>query len=376
MSFPSLRARIKSYLMWQWSRARQAPAKAANYLFGTLWYDRVVARGKRVSPGEVAESNRCLVYLMFPKNGVQASHMRALTHFRDRGYAPVVVSNLPLSPADRDRLLKCVHVLIERPNYGYDFGGYRDGVLHLEGSLGRLERLVLMNDSVWFPLSGGQDWLAQVEQAGSDVVGAVANCCVDAVPADMGSSVSWRYNSRNPRFHYCSFALSFGPAVLQDPSFLDFWRRLKLSNDKFTTIDRGEVGLGQWIVRSGHSHRATFDVAQLDQDLDRLDEGRLRLVAQRLIIPEDAALRARKADILAAADDANTRQRLKNFILVATAETGAAYALLDFALKEKAYAFVKKSPLWLDEQGAAITLLVLEELGEYEVLREASLLKT
>lgn len=366
--------KVRSYLAWQAKRVVRAPFALLNVLLGTAWYDLVLARRKRVCRGLVPESLRVAVYLIYPVHGLLESHTKALTYFLEHGYAPIVISNVLLSQGDRDRLLACVHTLIERPNYGYDFGGYRDGLLHLGDRLHTLDRLVLMNDSVWFPLASCPPWLLTSETLGLDVVGAVANCFND--PHDMreeaSGALSWDYDVYHPQFHYCSFALSFGPAVLHDPLFLGFWKHLKLSNDKYVTIQRGEVGLGQWIARSGHSHGSTLDVSRLDADLDCLTDTRIQEVAKSLIIPEDRALRLRKAAVLSdGLNNANDRLRVRNFILQAAAETGPAYALLEFALRDKGHGFVKKSPLWLEPEGAEITLRLLSESGEYEFHKEA-----
>jgi hypothetical protein len=350
-------------------RLKTAPGKLANFLFGTLWYDHYLARRKRVFQGALPDSSRYVIYLMFPRNGLLVSHLKALAAFGERGYTPVVISNLPLSEDDRKRLLEGVGWLIERPNYGYDFGGYRDGILFIKDRLAQLDRLVLMNDSVWFPVPESRDWLGHAERMQADVVGAVANYFSDPGAAAPGE---WRYDSSHPQFHYCSFALSFGQAVLRNKAFLGFWSGLRLSNDKVTTVLRGEVGLGQWIVRSGHSHRATLDISRLDEDLDCLNDGRVREVAENLIIPEDASLRGKKARLLSQHGGAMaSRQDLKNFILKATAETGAAYALLDFSLNEKSFCFIKKSPLWLNEEDAKTTLKLISKLNDRDLLLEA-----
>ncbi len=355
----------------------RAATVSANALFGTFWYDLVLARRKRVQRGSIGDATRVVIYLIYPKQGLVDSHFRALNYFLEHGYAPVVVSNVFLSQEDRERLQGCANHLIERPNYGYDFGGYRDGILFLRERLHTLDRLVLMNDSVWFPVAQAKDWLSTAENMGHDVVGAASNYFVGPEEMSKGEDLpgSWRYDTRHPRFHYCSFALSFGPAVLRDKGFMGFWERFKLSSDKVETVRRGEVGLGQWVVHSGHSHSCTLDLSRFDVDLDQLDDARLREVAENLIIPEDPALRAQKALVLAQTASApDTRRRLKSFILLATVQTGPAYALLDFAWRQKKHVFVKKSPLWLDPECADITLRLLSELGEHALHEEALML--
>ena len=87
------------------------------------------------------------IYLIFPTSGVQESHLSAIEYIASSGYSPLVVSNLFLGDSDRQEVRSRCWQLIERPNYGFDFGGYRDGVLQLASSLHELTRLVIVNDS-------------------------------------------------------------------------------------------------------------------------------------------------------------------------------------------------------------------------------------
>lgn len=367
--------RAGRFIKWRLLEARRWPGRALNHLFGTAWYDRVLSSKRRIHPGHVAAGDRYAVYLIFPKHGLQPSHLKVLQDLIARDHAPVVVSNLPLSAADRTALVALAHAVIERPNYGYDFGGYRDGVLFLASSLPAAEQLVLLNDSVWTLPGPHGHWLDQVQRTRGSIVGAVANYCVRFDAGAPRTSAPWTYDHDNDGFHYCSFALAFRRDALSDPAFLRFWKKLKLTNDKLTTIQRGEIGLGQWIRHSGHTHCATFDLSGLDRALDRLDTDRIRAIAERLIVPQDPVLRARIARLLNDPELGQQRQALIALVLEVTAATGAAYALPDYATKEGAYPFLKKSPLWLDPGCAAITLSLIEEQHDEELLAEAQRLR-
>jgi lipopolysaccharide biosynthesis protein len=80
-----------------------------------------------------------------------------------------VVSNLPLVPEERETLRRACWQLIERPNVGYDFGAYRDAILLLGPKLRDLERLVLVNDLLWFPV-GEADWIDDAERLEADLL--------------------------------------------------------------------------------------------------------------------------------------------------------------------------------------------------------------
>jgi hypothetical protein len=72
---------------------------------------------------------------------------------------------------DRTTFQELSHMIVERPNFGYDFGGYRDGVW-LIGKLGLRPREVLfLNDSVWFPILKNATLLAEMRATSQDYVG-------------------------------------------------------------------------------------------------------------------------------------------------------------------------------------------------------------
>jgi lipopolysaccharide biosynthesis protein len=278
------------------------------------------------------------------------------------------VSNLPIKEGDRAVALQHCWRLIERANYGYDFGGYRDGILSLRGQLGDLTALALLNDSTWFPLPGGRDWLAEAESLHVAFAGAASNFGAARVPVSDYQRIAWRYSSDHKNFHHCSFALLLSQPALGDPRLLEFWQSFRLSRDKKRTVRRGEIGLTQWMIRHGYSHADTLDIAALDADLKDLPEARIVEILNRLIIPEDERLFAAKHSVLEDADlkTEGWRDRAEGFILTAVARQGISYALAEFITKERKFPFLKKSPVWLNPEASDITLqLALDLKGEF-----------
>ena len=330
-----------------------APGNLWRYQTERRHYDRVTARQIVTTDGQVAQTDRVALYLIFPGMGVQPSHLRALRWMTDNGYAPLVVSNLPLGDADKAQLLPLCWRILERPNVGYDFGGYRDGILHLGDTLPALTRLVFLNDSSWFPMPGTEDWLQQAETAGPDFVAASYHWGIDRVRPHDFRTIRWRFGTGNRNFHYGSFALSVGPAVLRDPGFFAFWKAYRLTGDKSKTVRRGETGFTRWVLRSGHSHAATHDIATLDADLAAMSDDRLADLAAKLILHEDSTMRQVKLDTLASAQGRD-RAVLIPLILTAIARQGVSYALPHHLIRDKAYPFLKKSPLWASADTHAI----------------------
>lgn len=350
---------------------RQAPGRLLNQCLGNLWYDLWLKRKSRIVRGNLPESERCAVYVLYPLLGLQESHLTSLAYLVSKGFAPLVVSNLPLAPRERERLLPLCWNLMERPNYGYDFGAYRDGVLLVLEVLPDMRQLVLANDSAWFPIPATSDWLARAEDLNVDLAGAVSNGGWVDYLTDISRSRTWKYDPTAPRLHYCSFALLIGSRILKDPDFDQFWRNLKLTSDKFLTIQRGEVGLSRWVIEKGYRHAATLDLTLFERELEQMNNERLRDLAAQLIIPEDPVLRDEQRMLAGQSIELVDSIVLRRFILWATAATGPAYALPFWSLQVQRFGFLKKSPMWLSEATAHITESLIERYGDSAMLNEA-----
>jgi hypothetical protein len=129
-------------------------------------HDRRFNERVRLHPGGLREQVKIALYLVFSPGGIPASTIATCRFLDAHGYAPFVVSNAPLSGADLDALRAVSWQVVTRPNYGYDFGGYRDGVKLLAELGVAPQRLVILNDSIWFPLSASCGLLERMEQAG------------------------------------------------------------------------------------------------------------------------------------------------------------------------------------------------------------------
>lgn len=208
-----------------------------------------------------------------------------------------------------------------------------------------------------------------------DLAAAASNYGIPRVnPADY-RKIQWNYVASHKNFHFCSFALLFSRAVIADPEFALFWRKFPLSNRKERTVRRGEIGLSQWLLARKFSYGTSFSVAALKDDLARLDDVRLREVAQNLIIPEDPRMLEIKHAVLAAEP---SRHDLICLVLTCVARHGSSYALADYAIKELGFPFLKKSPVWLSKEASDITLSLLESMPEPEakrILSEAETLR-
>lgn len=329
------------------------PSRLGSYFFAARYYDMVLSRKVIRTSGSVSISGKVAVYLIYPDLGLQPSHLIGLKYLLSKGYAPVVVSNLPLTVSEREQLLPSCYMCLERPNFGYDFGGYRDGILTIMADMPNMERLLLINDSTWFPLPGCSDWLEKSERLGVGLAAAASNYGIARVDPDNYKDIKWNYVTTHKNFHFCSYALLFSRELLADSGFKRFWKKFPLSNRKDRTVRRGEIGLSHWVLSKGFSYGIPYDVATLQKDLEELDDTRLRTVAENLIVPEDPRLLQVKHEVLAADP---SRQELISLVLTCVARQGSSYALADFTINERGFPFLKKSPAWLSREASDITL--------------------
>ena len=346
-------------LWWQFSKL---PTNLCDDLFKNKEYEKRHAAEIKVTKGVHGISSEVAIYLIFPSNGVKQSHLATLQQMVEEGIAPFIISNLPLSDQDRDMLTKHSWRIMERPNIGYDFGGYRDGVLFLREYLPKLQRFYILNDSAWI-IDAPQTWFQQVRALNVDFCGATSNYEVKRVAIQKFCDVEWILTPNHRNCYYASYALAFGPKILQDNFFISFWQRYKLSDDKKRVVRRGEIGLSQNVLSRNFSHATTCPVHNLDEEIAALDKRELDRVARLLILSGYPKLHELRCKVLKS-DFKSERGREERIYLILIAVTlqAMAYALPAYTIPKRGFQFVKKSPIWLTREGSDATLAVLETL--------------
>lgn len=341
-----------------------APSSLFSYLFSTFYYDAFLSHKVQKTRGNGTISKKIAIYLIFPRSGVLQSHLAAIDYLHSAGYATLVVSNQRILGADRQKVLSRACMLLERPNFGYDFGGYRDGIIAIGiENLRKLDRLALFNDSCWFPIPGGIDWLRESEELNVDFAAASWHGAV--IPRDFNNYefVNWQICKRRRNFHYASFALNFKSDILRDARFWRFWKKYRLTNKKHKTVRRGEIGLTRWVLRHGYSHGCTTELAKFDSELMLMSEEEVNQIFSKLVVVADRQKKLEWRNItISTAENLSRRQREK-IILALTSRAGMAYALASYLVRERRFAFLKKSLLREDETAAAI---ILETIQAFE----------
>lgn len=331
------------------------PRHALQLVLATRRYDRSIGRHLRAHQGDQPEARKVAIYLIYPRKGLKPSHVAAIKYISRSGYAPVVVSNLELSSGQRDCLLKLSWLYIERPNIGYDFGGYRDAILHLDLQHRSVERLALFNDSCWFPVPSESDWLVKAEQLNMDMVGSMS--CL-FIPRRFGGrleSFKWSYDPHVRKFHYSSYALLFSGQVARSPGFSKFWRKLPLFNDQEHVTKYGEVGITRWIKRNSYSHSSTVGIQHLDRELDKLTCLELRNVLETIVSPWSSEYVAMKIRLLEEYEESGAwKRKVVQYLLFVAYRGPPCYSLPDYLSRYHDFGFLKKATVRGNEDSAKV----------------------
>lgn len=230
-------------------------------------YDLRRSKAVHVTQGHKAVSDEIAVLLIYQPKGLLASTIWQLQWLDRQGISVVVVSNLPLSDADRAQLQDLGHLVIERPNVGYDFGGYREGILQVLERGYRPKALYVLNDSMWFPLSEDSDAIEKSRAAPEDVWGLFID-------------LDWRHRlTKNYRAaHVQSYFYRFSGRLVADPAFEAYWRKMSLISSKRLVVKLRELKLTNHFTGLGyetgglHSWREVADYLLNLQDEQKMGE--------------------------------------------------------------------------------------------------------
>ena len=258
------------------------PVRYAFDLARQTLYDARFDRLVKVTANQRPLADRVAIFVIFQPNGIAASTFFTLDHLVEQGFEVVVVCNGAHQAGDIRRLGKNAALIVERPNLGYDFGGYRDGLRVVKARAENLQRLVFLNDSTWFPLRAGDDTLARMDATCKMLVGHILKTENETKPG---------------HDHVESHLLMFSGDALASPPFKDFWAKLVISNRRDATIARGEKQITQTMLAQGAEAKGLLSGTAILEMLEGLTIAELRDVAQN-VVPSSAKSRAIVSNIL------------------------------------------------------------------------------
>ncbi|SOC18352.1 rhamnan synthesis F family protein [Rhodobacter maris] len=203
-----------------------------------------------VTEGRGAPGDKFAIFLIYQPGPLPGSVLETCEYFCRHDYNIVLVSNGTLPDASRERLNACCRYILERPNFGYDFGGYRDGIHFLLGKAVSPSDLVILNDSIWFPMVAGSAVLPRIESLQSDIGGLLMS------PRRIGKlrKVTRLLSRRKPPFEFLeSYFIHLRRPIWESTAFRDYWQTYEQSSSKAVTVKKGELGFSQAMAAAGFS---------------------------------------------------------------------------------------------------------------------------
>lgn len=231
-------------------------------------YDKNWPSQIRVTKGVKSPTKKIAIFVLFQPGTLRKSTIETCNHLASRGYAVLAVSNAELTEVSRKLLSQHVYQICERPNYGYDAGAYRDGVWMLRENNLKPDRLVLMNDSILFPLTADNSAIDRLE-TNEGVFGGLVR--------KTNNKMDIRRKKETSGF----IEAYFYQANLSDKKSVVLWNRfwdeLKLTEGrKYLKEDR----ISMYFTRAGVDMTALGSRYNFLREIDTLTDSELRKVLQ------------------------------------------------------------------------------------------------
>lgn len=273
--------RFRQQIAWYWelTQARRR----------TRQHDRDRPRLVHRHEGAQPPGRRVAALLIFQPGAMPASILEECDLLTGLGYSVLVVSNGPLQAQARSDLLPHVWRLLERPNLGYDFGGYREAVMHLWDEGVEPDELLILNDSVWVMAEVFPAFLDRLRATGAAVTGSVLR-------------------SKKRKTWIESYFFRFDKTALSHPAFRAFWQNYRLVDSKFGVIRQGERDFTVALSSAGLSVAALGDNAEFLARMVEAPDEDLRL-ALAYGAPVTGGLAEDRARLLAPTPEPHWRTR-------------------------------------------------------------------
>jgi lipopolysaccharide biosynthesis protein len=154
----------------------------------------------------------------------------------------IVSINQEADQTSIEYLIKNAMQVNVRVNFGRDFLAYKDGILRL--NLKPIEKLLILNDSMIY-----------FEKNLKSIFEEFFDSEVDLVSL---------YQNVGKKPHYQSMMLSFSSLILQDPSFIKFWKKYRGYDSRKYIIRSGEIKFSTRVLNHFTNVKVVCDFKDTD----------------------------------------------------------------------------------------------------------------
>ncbi len=246
---PGLRRVVHGYgTAGSWRRALRRYGAVLWEVLTALPRD-LMARGggtKRIEAGTDPAPNavRVALYVHYAPSGLVSEMVRCqLLALRQAGFAVVFISSAAvIRDADWQAVRGICALLMQRRNFGLDFGAWHDAVPEVRRRWPALSELMLANDSVLGPVHPMQPVIAALRSGGDGLFGLTESL------------------QGGPHLQSYMLLARGRTAVVDLCGFLE---ALVLSHSKWLLVQRGELRLARWMRGRGHRVAAVYGYERL-----------------------------------------------------------------------------------------------------------------
>ncbi|UCB30548.1 hypothetical protein J9874_01074 [Duffyella gerundensis] len=232
--------------------------KVIIYIYYSILSVRDNIRTKKYSDIKIKNDfagGKVMLIALYEKSRLRNDTLEVLKEAKKNNIFIIAVNTLKLE--EHNYPLDLADVYIERDNYGRDFGSYKAGMKYFfdSGFQEKCERLLIINDSVFFSKKGLPEFIKNLFNNDIEVLGATENS--------------------QHSHHLGSFCISVAAKIVRNPKFEEFWENYKNSNVRPLVIKRGEFGLSKTLksmASSEENFKSIFNVAFMEKKLKSDDE--------------------------------------------------------------------------------------------------------
>jgi hypothetical protein len=199
-------------------------------------YDANFTTVTKLIDGKVEPSEKIALFFIFQDEDFSKSILVTCEYLFKKGFSVLVVSSGEIAKREIEKLLPFCWKILIRPNYGYDFGGYRDGLRFIAECNLEPERLVILNDSIWFPTYQTTRLVEKLEDAN--------------LPFNSPVFINIADRSIENR-HFQSFFFLLQKDALESEAFINYWKHYRVSSIKRIVLKLGEKGFSQAMFKGG-----------------------------------------------------------------------------------------------------------------------------
>lgn len=227
----------------------------------------------------LSDRRKLAIFCTFtPSNGLYGYHHEIISELSRDGFAVLLGQSYVDERVDDSSLIvapqSAADAYVVKDNLGYDFGTWMACLEAVREHLQDLDEVLLVNDSVFGPLSDLRPFFRQARGLEADVVGVCD---------------SYEHN-----FHLQSFFLLFREKCVKSGFLQRFVDAYPYSNEKDNVIREGELTLTRELMASGFKCAAVYPYEQLaSQWLDRLQS----YIKEIRNLPENVACKEKQISL-------------------------------------------------------------------------------